>query len=140
MESRVKFLGHSVHPMLIVFPLGLLATATVFDLVYIYSGNSTYAWVAYWMIISGLIGGALAGASGWLDWLAIPSETRAKSVGLIHGLINSSVLVLFVLNIFLRNDAPATPPTISAVLSIIGVLLALVGGWLGGELVERLGV
>jgi hypothetical protein len=29
---------------------------------------------------------------------------------------------------------------ISTVLSVIGVLLALVGGWLGGELVERLGV
>jgi uncharacterized membrane protein len=24
MESRVKFLGHAIHPILIVFPLGLL--------------------------------------------------------------------------------------------------------------------
>ena len=27
MESRVKLLGHPIHPMLIVLPLGLLATA-----------------------------------------------------------------------------------------------------------------
>jgi uncharacterized membrane protein len=31
MESRAKVAGHPVHPMLIVFPLGLLATAVVFD-------------------------------------------------------------------------------------------------------------
>ena len=31
MESRVKLAGHPVHPMLIVFPLGLLTTAVVFD-------------------------------------------------------------------------------------------------------------
>ena len=140
MESRVKVLGHSVHPMLIVFPLGLLATAMVFDLIYVFNENSIMAWVAYWMIVSGLIGGAIAGAAGWLDWLAIPAATRAKSVGLIHGLINSFILVLAAANVFLRNDDPATPPTIAVVLSVVIVLLALVGGWLGGELVERLGV
>ena len=31
MESRAKLFGHSVHPILIVFPLGLFATAVVFD-------------------------------------------------------------------------------------------------------------
>jgi uncharacterized membrane protein len=31
MESRAKLAGHAIHPMLIVFPLGLLTTAVVFD-------------------------------------------------------------------------------------------------------------
>ena len=30
MESRAKVVGHAIHPMLIPFPLGLLATAFVF--------------------------------------------------------------------------------------------------------------
>ena len=30
MESRAKLFGHSIHQMLIVFPLGLLATGVVF--------------------------------------------------------------------------------------------------------------
>ena len=30
MESKAKVLGHPIHPMLIVFPLGLLATAVAF--------------------------------------------------------------------------------------------------------------
>ena len=33
MQSRAKLLGHPIHPMLIVFPLGLLATAVAFDIV-----------------------------------------------------------------------------------------------------------
>ena len=41
-----RLLGHAIHPMLIVFPLGLLATAVVFDLVYLASGNAVLAPVA----------------------------------------------------------------------------------------------
>ena len=32
MESRARAAGHSVHPVLIVYPLGLLSTAVVFDI------------------------------------------------------------------------------------------------------------
>jgi uncharacterized membrane protein len=32
MESRAKLLGHPIHQMLIVFPLGLLGMAVIFDL------------------------------------------------------------------------------------------------------------
>ena len=34
MESRVKVAGHPLHQMLIVFPLGLLSTAVVFDILF----------------------------------------------------------------------------------------------------------
>ena len=33
MESRAKLFGHPIHPMLIVFPLGLLAAAVIFDII-----------------------------------------------------------------------------------------------------------
>jgi hypothetical protein len=39
MESRAKLLGHPIHQMLIVFPLGLLAMAVVFDLLAIGLAN-----------------------------------------------------------------------------------------------------
>ena len=32
MESKVKVAGHAVHPMLVAFPLGLLTTAVIFDM------------------------------------------------------------------------------------------------------------
>ncbi|CAN5733184.1 hypothetical protein BH24ACI2_BH24ACI2_14360 [soil metagenome] len=98
------------------------------------------ATVAYWMIAAGIIGGALAAPFGWIDWFAIRQGTRAKSVGLMHGLGNVLVLLLFIGSWWLRRDAPERPDTLELILSFAGAVLALVTGWLGGELVERLGV
>lgn len=140
MESRAKLFGHAIHPMLIVFPLGLLATALIFDLIYWSTFNETWAIVAYWMIAAGIIGGLLAAIFGFIDFLAIPSGTRAKSIGLLHGLGNVIVMLLFIGSWLLRRPNPANPDTLAILLSLGGVVLALVTGWLGGELVERLGV
>lgn len=145
MESIAKVFGHAIHPILIVFPLGLLATGVIFDVVFLITGNASMATVAYWMIAAGLIGGFVAAVPGWLDWFAIPSGTRAKSVGLLHGLGNVVVLLLFIGSWWLRRNSadanvPYLPSTIALVLSFGGAGLAVLTGWLGGELVERLGV
>jgi uncharacterized membrane protein len=140
MESKARILGHGIHPIMIVFPLGLLATGVVFDVIHLIWGNPTMAVVSYWMIASGIIGGFLAAVFGWIDWFAIPSGTRAKSVGLMHGLTNVGVLLLFIGSWWLRRDAPDKPEMLASILSFAGAALSLVGGWLGGELVERLGV
>jgi len=78
MESRVKLFGHPVHQMLVVFPLGLLATSVVFDIIHLASGAAYAATVAYALIASGIVGGLLAAPFGLIDWVAIPSGTRAK--------------------------------------------------------------
>lgn len=141
MESRTKVLGHPIHPMLIVFPLGLLITAFIFDIIFFVVGNPTFARVAFWNITAGIIGGLIAAVFGFIDWLAIPDGTRAKSVGLWHGGGNVVVLVLFAVSWVLRLNAPNVEPGILAfVLGLAGVLLGAVTGWLGGELVDRLGV
>lgn len=70
MESRAKIAGHAAHPILIVFPLGLLATAVIFDVVYLLTDNSTFVLVSYWMIVAGLLGGLAAAVPGWIDWFA----------------------------------------------------------------------
>jgi uncharacterized membrane protein len=140
MESKVKFAGHPVHPMLIVFPLGLLATAVVFDIIYLVSDNSQWTVVAYYMIGAGIIGGLAAAVFGWLDWIAIPSGTRARRIGLWHGVGNVVVVALFILSWVLRRENPEVPPTGAIVAGLTGAVIALVTGWLGGELVDRLGV
>jgi uncharacterized membrane protein len=126
--------------MLIVFPLGLLATSVIFDIIYLIGDNSVFATVAYWMIAAGIIGGLIAAPFGLVDWLSIPRNTRAWSVGLAHGLINVLTVGVFAVNWYLRSETPERPPLSASALGIIGVLMALVGGWLGGELVERLAV
>ncbi|WP_459546705.1 DUF2231 domain-containing protein [Nocardia sp. X0981] len=140
MESRAKFLGHAVHPMLIAFPLGLLATAVVFDILYLTTDRSGFAVAAAYAIAAGIVGGLAAALFGWIDWFAIPAGTRAKRVGLTHGLGNAVVLVLFALSWLLRAGADGwVPNPLALVCSFIAVVLAVVTAWLGGELVERLG-
>jgi len=141
MESKAKFLGHPIHPILIVFPLGLLITALIFDVVYFATGNVEFATVAYWSIAAGIIGGLLAAVFGLVDWLNIPSDTRAKSVGLWHGIGNVVVVVLFALSWWLRSgDATYAPSTTAFILALAGIGIGAVTGWMGGELVNRMGV
>jgi len=141
MESRAKLAGHPAHPILIVFPLGLLATSVIFDIVYLINGNPTMTIVSFWMMVAGIIGGLVAAPFGWIDWFAIPSGTRAKSIGLIHGLGNMVVVLLFIVGWLFRRDEVDHVPTSSALLiSFVAFAIAGVTGWLGGELVDRLGV
>src|SRR5918912_741250 len=86
MEPRAKLLGHPVHPMLIVFPLGLLSTALAFDIVHwVKSGDTFFAHMAVWLIGIGICTALAAAVFGLVDWLAIPTGTRAKSIGFWHG-------------------------------------------------------
>jgi uncharacterized membrane protein len=140
MESRAKFFGHSIHQMLIVFPLGLLATALVFDAVQLITGNGFWSELSYWMIAAGVVSGLIAAPFGLVDWLAIPSRTRAKRIGAIHGAGNVIVVTLYGLSWLMRSGNPASPETPALAMAFLGGGLALITGWLGGELVDRLAV
>jgi uncharacterized membrane protein len=140
MQTKARLFGHPIHAMLIVFPLGLLATAVAFDIVGLVSGEAEWFRISFWMIAAGIIGGLLAAVFGLADLLAIPSGTRAQKIALLHGGGNVVVVLLFIGSWFLRLPAPENPPIVGFVLSFVAVALALVTGWLGGELVYRLGV
>jgi len=141
MESRTKLLGHPIHPMLIVLPLGLLAMAVIFDVIYLVGGDETFATVAFWDITAGVIGGLAAALFGLIDWLAIPKDTRARRIGLIHGTGNFVIVLLFLASWLLRlPDHSYAPNLVPFVLGLIGVGMALGTAWLGGELVYRLRV
>lgn len=141
MQARVKALGHAVHPMLIPFPLGLLATAVVFDIIYLITDRAAFATAAAYAIAAGVIGGLVASPFGWVDWSKIPPGTRAKRVGLVHGIGNTVVVLLFAVSWGIRLSSGAWRPTGWAlVCSFVAVVLAVATAWLGGELVERLAV
>jgi uncharacterized membrane protein len=137
----VKLLGHPIHPMLIVFPLGLLATAVVFDILYVATANDDLATFSYYATLAGVIGGLLAAVFGVLDWSKIPKDTRARRIGAVHGVGNVIVMGLFVLSLASRwGDHTYLPSVLPMVLGLVGALIALFTAWLGGELVYRLRV
>ena len=140
MRSRARILGHSVHQMLVVFPLGLLGMAAVFDLIVLFTHNLGIASAAYWMILAGLIAGVVAAIFGIIDWSAIPRGTRAHRIGLTHAVVNIAALSLFAISFVLRTADDSSPRPMAVALSLAGLAIAFLGGWLGGELVTRLGV
>src|SRR4051812_50185608 len=78
MKSRAKALGHAIHPLLIPFPLGLLATAVVFDIVYLITDRGGFAVAAAYMIAAGIIGGFVAAPLRWVELVQNPSGTRGQ--------------------------------------------------------------
>jgi uncharacterized membrane protein len=137
--KTVRILGHPVHRMLIAFPVGLFATAALFDIFYLASGTADWATASMYLIGAGVIGGLIAAVFGAMDWWNIPDATRAKRVGAVHGLGNVIVVVLFTASWYLRSQNPI-PPNFAFVLSFMGIGLAMVTAWLGGELVTRMGI
>lgn len=140
MESRAKLFGHPAHTILIAFPVGLLMTALIFDIAYLATNNAQFAIVSYWMIVAGVLGGLISAVFGLVDWFAIPGGTRAKAVGLWHGVGNVAALLLFVISGWLRSPLPQAPNWAAITLGVIGVGILGITGWLGGELVHRLNI
>jgi uncharacterized membrane protein len=141
MESRVKLFGHPTHPILVVFPLGLFTTAVIFDILYLSTANPVFPTVSFYAIAVGVIGGLLAAIFGFIDWLALPNNSRAKYIGGWHGIGNFVIVVMFAISwLFRVNNPNFIPDSFALILSFAGVGLALITGWIGGELVYRLGV
>ena len=140
MKTKAEFLGHPIHQMVIALPLGLLATAATFDAISAATRNRKLARAGYYMQGAGLLSAFGAAVPGAMDWWEIPRSTRAKNIGLLHGIGNLAVTGLFGASWLLRRRKPSTVGATGLALSTSGALLALVTGWLGGELVDQLGI
>jgi uncharacterized membrane protein len=142
MESRAKLFGHALHPMLVVLPLGTLVMAVIFDIVGLISRNGDWHQAAFWMIGAGVISGVVAAIPGLVDLLHIPGGTRAKTIGIWHGVGNLVVLLLFAIAWLMRRGSASLlePDWMAITLGIIAIGLGTLTAWLGGELVERLGI
>jgi uncharacterized membrane protein len=140
MEARAKFLGHPIHQQLVPLPLGLLTAVVLFDIIHLITDGTRWTTLSYWLLPVGILTGLLAGFFGLLDWTKIPSGTRAKRLGALHGIGNVFVVLLFAGSWLLRGENPTDPSALALTLSFAGGALSFITGWLGGELVDRLGV
>ncbi|WMJ73968.1 DUF2231 domain-containing protein [Cytophagaceae bacterium ABcell3] len=138
MRSKANFKTHPIHPMLVVFPLGLLFTAFIFDLLAVLSGNSTFWQTGSHLNIAGIIGGLLAAVPGIIDYYyTIPPDSSAKTRGTNHARVNTSAILIFVLVYILRGELGGITPFIILGLEVVALGLLTVGGWMGGTLVYR---
>src|SRR5262249_51924517 len=109
------------------------------DIIYL-TGWGAPVWndVAFYTMAGGVVGALLAAPFGLLDFLTI-RDPQTKRVGAAHMIINLLVVVLFAINLWLRTRAIASAG-LPVELSVAGVLLLAISGWLGGEMVYVHGV
>lgn len=138
--SKVKILGHPLHPMLVTFPIAFFNATLVAFVVYAVSRDVTWFRIGYWCNVAGLIAGVLAAIPGLLDWaFGVPAGTPAKRVGRHHLLLNTAVLLLFGANALVQSRHlrdPEPSAILALVLSLAGVGALLVSGYLGWTLVQ----
>ena len=143
MQSKATIGGHPIHPMLIPFPLALWATSFVVDVLFYFVRNPTLLVIAKFMLAAGCIAAVAAAIPGFIDWLAIKNGTVKKAANW-HARLNIIALIVFAISLFLRmgnySQMVGRRLTIPFLLSLLGVILITISGWLGGELVFRYGV
>lgn len=143
MKSRVQVARHALLPMLVVFPVGLLATSVVWDVCYLVSGNRSWGMISVATIVAGVVGALAAAVPGVVDWLAIPPGTRARRIGGYHMVLNLMVIGLFMVSLVQRLMTPGGYDVAGIGRMAAGWIgLALMAGssWLGSEVVETMGI
>ena len=144
MASPASVGGHPIHPMIIPFPIGLWVFSLIADLIYLWRGNPAWRdYVAFYALLAGIIGAALAAVFGIIDWLSI-KDRAVKKVADWHARLNVIALLIFAASFYLRTTGGLRmlggSYTVPLLLSVLGVILILISGYLGGELVFRHGV
>lgn len=138
MLSKASIRSHPIHPMLVAFPIGLWITSFIFDLIGAASHEQQYFAAGFYMVVAGCIGAVLAALPGLIDFLfVIPPHSSARTRGLLHGGLNTLILLLFISEAAYRRGPSNPADWLSLVLSLAGVIGLAVSGWLGGTLVYR---
>ena len=143
MRSKASIGGHPVHPMIIPFPLALWTTSFVVDVLFYFLRHPTLLVISKFMIGAGCLGAVVAAIPGIVDWTAIKNGEVKKAANW-HARLNIAALVVFAISFFLRlgsySELVGRRLTIPFLLSLVGVILISISGWLGGELAFRYGI
>lgn len=141
MYSKVKIMGHPVHPMLVTFPIAFYTSTLLAFLVYAFSGDSFWFRVGIAANVAGVVMAAVAGTFGFLDWrLGIPSGSEAKRTGVKHMILNGAASILFLVTLALNiGEWSSAAPIMrgAIILPLIGFFLTLAAGYFGWTLVQN---
>ena len=134
LQSTAKIAGHSLHPMLVPFPIACFVGALVCDM--LGTADQTFWFRASeYLLGAGIVMALLAAVMGFTDFLG-DARTRALSIAWFHFLGNLIVVLIEAFNWY-RRYSGGTLDSTGIVLSVIAVLLTLVTGWFGWQMTLR---
>src|SRR4051812_9685344 len=135
MSSPASIRNHPIHPMLVAFPIGLWVFSLVCDIFY-HAGSHNELWkeIAFYTLAGGIAGALLAAVPGFIDYLSL-TNPRAKQIATTHMVLNLVVVLIFIFNLGVRYNAAPSSDMFAVSLTVVGIALMSVSGWLGGSLV-----
>jgi uncharacterized membrane protein len=133
MRTPANIAKHPIHPMLVPLPIGLWIFSLVCDLISLAGYPGAWSTVAFYTMVGGIVGALAAAIPGFIDLLSLPPGPRGTA--LAHMTINLTVVGLYVINSWLRWPDAANFRGAPLWLSLIGVGLLAISGWLGGKMV-----
>ena len=138
--KNASIAGHPLHPALVGLPIGLWVFSLVCDIVAIAEGSAFWQGVALYTLVGGLVGAMLAAIPGLVDWFSL-STAHVRTLGTIQMILNLGLVVLYAVNAALRIFGVGSA-ALPFALSVLGVMVLGISGWLGGEMVfiHRVGV
>ena len=140
MYSKIKIFGHPIHPMLVAFPVAFYTGALAAFIAYNSNNDPFWFKVGYVANAAGVIMAVVAALPGFIDWIYIPSDSKAKRTGVFHMICNVLALLLYAINIWLLKEKwnDTTPDLGSAlILTGAGFVVTLIAGFLGWTLVQK---
>jgi len=137
MKSRAHLKSHPLHPILIPFPIAFFSGTLVAHAGGLLLEREAWLDTATWLNAAGIIGAVAAAIPGVIDYVyTVPPQSSAKKRATQHGLLNTTMLLLFILAyIYRRQEAPNSFLLLAG--EALGIGLMLVAGWMGGTLVHR---
>lgn len=134
--------GHPFHPIMVTIPIGTWTASVIFDILGLFAEDPTpYAIGAQILIAIGIIGAVVAAVFGLLDLTRLASGTPARRTALTHMTLNLAAVVVFAIGWAVRAaQGHEEISVMGLVLSVVGLLLVGISGWLGGKLAYRYGV
>lgn len=143
MASKASIFGHPIHPMIIPFPLALWVFSLVADIIYLWRGKDAWGLAAFYTLAAGLLGGIVAAIPGIIDWLDIKDREVAR-IANWHARLNVIAIIIFAIDFYLRwrllGRIPKDGVSLPFLLSVLGVIVITISGWLGGDLSYKHGV
>jgi uncharacterized membrane protein len=134
---------HPFHPLTVHFPIALLFTSVFFDLLGILTGNKQLSQTGWWLLILGLVGGAVAAGFGmWTEEQVEASGIPEAAVDRHEAFALTTLAVFAALAVVrwrMRSRWSSQDRVIYVSVAMIGLLLLGITGFYGGELVYRYG-
>jgi uncharacterized membrane protein len=136
-RSTARIAGHPIHPMLVPFPIVCFTGTLVTDVVYWRTADMFWGDMSDWLLTAGLVISLFVVIAGLTDFFG-DRRIRALPQAWIHGIGNAVALVLAIFNGFVHTrDAYTSVVPTGLILSTLTVLILIVTGWNGWDMVYR---